>query len=199
MGINLDKGGRVALGKDDGHTKFIVGLGWNANPGTGATYDLDASAFGCAPDAGGDPHLIGDDYFIYYRNLNSPCGGITHSGDNLTGDGDGDDEQIVLDLSKVPAHLQEIACMVTIYDAASKGQNFGQVRAAYIRIVDAETNVEVARYDLTEDYHDSTAIQFGSVYKKSDGSWAFKAIGQGFNTDLRGLLGVYAPNAQVVG
>ncbi|MBQ5565485.1 MAG: TerD family protein, partial [Clostridia bacterium] len=166
---------------------IMVGLGWDVNAFDGGyDFDLDASAF--VLDANGKCPTDKD--FIFYGNLKHTSGAVEHMGDNLTGSGDGDDEQIVVDLSKIPAHIERIAFTVTIYDADVRHQNFGQVSNAYIRIVDMKTGAEIIHYDLGEDFSIETAIVVGELYKRN-GDWKFNAIGSGFQGGLAALCGHY--------
>ena len=176
MPINLSKGQKVDLTKTNpGLKKVIVGLGWDVNAfDSGADFDLDAAAF----MVGANGKCPTEKDFIFYGNLKHPSESVEHMGDNLTGEGDGDDEQIKIDLSKVPANIEKIAFTVTIYDAESRRQNFGQVSNAYIRIVDEVTNTEIIRFDLGEDFSIETAVVVGELYKHN-GEWKFNAIGQG--------------------
>lgn len=188
MAINLSKGQKVDLTKGNPSLKNImVGLGWDVNAFDGGyDFDLDASAF--VLDANGKCPTDKD--FIFYGNLKHTSGAVEHMGDNLTGSGDGDDEQIVVDLSKIPAHIERIAFTVTIYDADVRHQNFGQVSNAYIRIVDMKTGTEIIHYDLGEDFSIETAIVVGELYKRN-GDWKFNAIGSGFQGGLAALCGHY--------
>jgi tellurium resistance protein TerD len=179
MGISLTKGGNAPLGAS--LQKFVVGMGWDTNASdSGQDFDLDASAF----MLGADGKVITDKHFIFFNNLISPDGCIEHSGDNLTGAGDGDDESIKVDLSKMPANCESITFVVTIHEAEARRQNFGQVRNAFVRIYDPSTNEEILKYDLGEDFSVETAVEFGSLYKK-DGAWKFKAIGTGYAGGLQ--------------
>ncbi|MGC0416706.1 tellurium resistance protein TerD [Embleya sp. AB8] len=183
MGVTLAKGGNVSLSKAAPNlTNVLVGLGWDARATTGASFDLDASALLC----GGAGKVLGDDYFVFYNNLKSPEGSIEHTGDNLTGDGEGDDEVILVDLLAVPDRVEKVVFPVSIYDAEMRGQTFGQVRNAYIRIVNQADNNELARYDLTEDASSETAMIFGELYRYQ-GEWKFRAVGQGYASGLRGI------------
>ncbi|GAA0435897.1 TerD family protein [Streptomyces luteireticuli] len=182
MGVTLAKGGNVSLSKAAPNlTAIVVGLGWDARTTTGADYDLDASALLCA--AG---RVLGDEYFVFYNNLKSPEGSVEHTGDNLTGEGDGDDETVLVDLTKVPAACDKIVFPVSIHEADVRGQNFGQVRNAYIRVVNQADGAELARYDLSEDASSETAMIFGEVYRYG-GEWKFRAVGQGYASGLRGI------------
>ncbi|MCY0979083.1 TerD family protein [Chryseobacterium wangxinyae] len=184
MAINLQKGQRI----DIGLTKMTIGLGWDPNEGTGYDFDLDASAI--MIDA--QRKLVSEDYFVFYNNLNSPDGALTHTGDDPSGknsDGD-DDEAIMIDLDKVDARVEEILFVVTIEDFERRRQNFGQVRNSYIRIVDQNNNQEIAKYELDEDFSIETGIEFGRLYKKN-GSWKFEASGIGYRADLGFFLEKY--------
>ncbi len=189
MGISLSKGGRIDLSKEAPSLKKVgVGLGWDTNDSdTGADYDLDASIF----MIGANGKIPSDEYFIFYNNLKSPDGAIIHQGDNRTGEGDGDDESMNVELAKINPSVEELVFVVTIDDAGKKGQNFGQVSNAFIRLFDLDTNTEIAKYDLEEDFSSETAIEFGRLYKKS-GSWRFKAVGAGFNAGLQGFVDKFA-------
>jgi tellurium resistance protein TerD len=183
MGVSLSKGGNVSLTKSaPGLTAVIVGLGWDPRTTTGADFDLDASAIMC--DVNGK--VLSDAHFVFFNNLVSPDGSVEHSGDNLTGGGDGDDEQIKVNLAAVPAECDKITFPVSIYDAETRQQSFGQVRNAFIRIINQADNVELARYDLSEDASTETAMIFGELYRNV-GEWKFRAVGQGYATGLRGI------------
>ncbi len=184
MPVSLQKGQKVSLTKDNpGLKKVIVGLGWDVNAfDTGGDFDLDAAAFLL-----GDSGKVADSNdFVFYSNLTHPSGSVVHQGDNLTGIGDGDDEQIKVDLSKVPDNITKIAFTVTIYEAEQRRQNFGQVSNAFIRIYNEETGEEMIRYDLGEDFSIETAAVFGELYKNG-GEWKFNAIGNGFQGGLAAL------------
>ena len=184
MGINLVKGGNASVGTLQ---KFNVGVGWDINESdSGSGFDLDASAF-ILNSAG---KVISNEHFVFYNNLKSPEGCVEHTGDNLTGDGDGDDETIKVDLSKLPQGCETITFVVTIDNADAKGQNFGQVRNAFVRIYDPSTNEEIIKYDLGEDFSIETAIEFGNLYLK-DGQWKFKAIGSGYAGGLQKFVEKY--------
>ena len=170
----------------------MVGLGWDVNQfDTGADFDLDTSAF----LAGANGKCPTEKEFIFYGNLEHASGAVKHMGDNLTGEGDGDDEQIEVDLSLVPANIEKIAFTVTIYDAENRHQNFGQVSNAYCRIVDENTNEELIRFDLGEDFSIETAVVVGELYKHN-GEWKFNAIGSGFQGGLAALCGHYGIDAE---
>lgn len=188
MPINLSKGQKVDLTKGNASLKHImVGLGWDVNAfDSGSDFDLDASAFMC----GANGKCPTEKEFIFYGNLEHPSGAVKHQGDNLTGEGDGDDEQIFVDLKAIPESVDKIAFTVTIYEAQERRQNFGQVSNAYIRIVDEDTNQELIRYDLGEDFSIETAIVVGELYRHN-GEWKFNAIGSGFQGGLAALCGHY--------
>ena len=176
MPISLQKGQKVSLTKDNpGLKNVVVGLGWDVNAfDTGGDFDLDAAAF-LLTDAG---KVSKSDDFVFYGNLCHPSQSVQHMGDNLTGAGDGDDEQIRVDLSKVPANITKIAFTVTIYEPEQRRQNFGQINNAFIRIYNESNGEEMLRYDLGEDFSIETAAVFGELYK-SGSEWKFNAIGQG--------------------
>ena len=188
MPINLSKGQKVDLTKGNAGLKSImVGLGWDVNAfDSGTDFDLDAAAFMC----GSNGKCPTEKEFVFYGNLEHGSGSVKHMGDNLTGEGDGDDEQILIDLSKVPSNVEKIAFTVTIYDADQRRQNFGQVSNAYIRIVDDVTNTELIRYDLGEDFSIETAVVVGELYRHN-GEWKFNAIGSGFQGGLAALCAHY--------
>lgn len=188
MPINLTKGQKVDLTKGNPGLKHImIGLGWDVNAfDSGANFDLDASVF----MVGENGKCPTDQEFIFYGNLKHKSGSVEHMGDNLTGEGDGDDEQIKIDLSKIPENIARVAFTVTIYDAENRRQNFGQVSNAYIRIVDTVTNQEIIRYDLGEDFSIETAVVVGEIYR-INGEWKFNAIGSGFQGGLAALCGHY--------
>ena len=187
MGISLSKGGNVSLSKTDPSLKnVLVGLGWDARPTDGADFDLDASAFMVKEDG----KVRSDSDFIFYNQTKSACGSVEHTGDNRTGAGDGDDEAVVVLLDRVPADVQKIVFCVTIHDADMRKQNFGQVSHAFVRVVNKDSNNEVARYDLSEDASIETAMIFGEIYRHS-GEWKFKAVGQGYAGGLAALAKQY--------
>ncbi len=185
MPINLSKGQKVSLTKDNpGLSKIVVGLGWDVNQfDTGGEFDLDTAAF-LLTDAG---KVSKQEDFVFYGNLQHPSGCAQHLGDNRTGAGDGDDEQIVVDLSRVPAKYDRIVIVVNIYQAVERRQHFGMIRNAFIRLVDDRNNNEMCKYNLTEDYSGMTAMVFGEVYRHN-GEWKFNAIGQGTNDRSIGEL-----------
>ena len=183
MAISLQKGGNVNLSKEaPGLSKILIGLGWDVRATDGADFDLDGSAF--LLSASGKVRSDAD--FVFYNQSKSDNGAVEHTGDNRTGAGDGDDEAIIINLPAVPADVEKIAITVTIHDADARRQNFGQVSSAFIRCVNADTNVEIARFDLSEDASVETAMIFGEVYRHN-GEWKFKAIGQGFKGGLAAL------------
>ena len=187
MAISLNKGGNLSLSKTDPSlNQVLIGLGWDARATDGADFDLDASAFLLAAN----DKVRGETDFIFYNQTRSPEGSVEHTGDNRTGEGDGDDEAVKINLAKVPADVQKIAITVTIHDAESRGQNFGQVQNAFIRVVNDQTNVEIVRFDLNEDYSTETAMIFGELYRHN-GEWKFRAVGQGYNGGLRAMCGQY--------
>lgn len=182
MGVTLAKGGNVSLTKAAPNlTQVMIGLGWEARSTTGADFDLDASALLC-----GSGRVLGDDYFVFYNNLKSPDGSVEHTGDELVGGTGGDDETILVNLQQVPHSVDKVVFPVSIYDAENRGQSFGQVRDAYIRVVNQLDGAELARYDLTEDASNETAMIFGELYRYG-GEWKFRAVGQGYASGLRGI------------
>lgn len=182
MAINLEKGQRQNISAP----KFTVGLGWDSNSSsTGEAFDLDASVF----VLGANSKLISDNHLVFYNNLASPDGAVTHAGDNLTGAGDGDDEQVIIDLSKIDDAVHEICFVVTIHQAEARRQNFGQVRNSFIRIVDS-SNTELVKYELDEDFSIETAVEFGRLYKRNN-EWKFEAVGSGLKGGLQDFLNKY--------
>ena len=187
MAISLTKGGNVNLSKEAPNlTNMAVGLGWNPRATDGQAFDLDAVAF-LVNESG---KVRADTDFIFFNNLKSSDGSVEHTGDNRTGEGDGDDEVIKVDLSKVPADVSKVVFCAVIYDGQARNQNFGQVANAYIRIVNTQSGAEVARYDLSEDSSTETAMIFGELYK-NNGEWKFRAVGQGFAGGLGPLAASY--------
>ena len=190
MAVSLSKGGNVSLTKEaPGLRAVTVGLGWDARTTDGKPFDLDASAIGCRPDG----KVASDEHFVFFNNLRSPDGAIEHTGDNVTGEGAGDDEQIKVDLAGAPADLDKVVFPVSIYEADSRGQSFGQVRNAYIRVVNQADDVEIARYDLSEDASTETAMVFGELYRNGS-DWKFRAVGQGYSTGLGGIAADFGVN-----
>lgn len=190
MAVSLSKGGNVSLSKSVPALKnILVGLGWESRSTTGQDYDLDASAF----LLGENDKVRCDEDFIFYNQLCSKCGSIEHTGDNRTGDGDGDDEIIKISLERVPDYVKRIVICTTIDNAVAKKQNFGQVSDAFIRIVNNDDNIEIVRFDLSEDYSTETAMIFGEVYRHNN-EWKFKAVGQGFSGGLEAMCNQFGVN-----
>ena len=190
MGVTLAKGGNVSLSKAAPNlTKVAVGLGWDARSTSGADFDLDASALVTGPER----KVLSDLHFVFYNNLRSPDGSIEHTGDTLTGEGDGDDVVITVDLPSVPPNITNIFFPVSIHDADARLQSFGQVTNAYIRVVDLSNGSELARYDLSEDASTETAMLFGELYRHN-GEWKFRAVGQGYASGLAGIARDYGVN-----
>jgi len=190
MAISLQKGGNVNLSKEaPGLSKLVVGLGWDTRATDGAAFDLDGAIF--LLNATGKVRSDAD--FVFYNNLKSTDGSVVHSGDNTTGAGEGDDETVTIDLASVPLDVDKIAICVTIHDAETRRQNFGQVSKAFVRCVNAAGNAEIARYDLSEDGSTEGAMVFGEVYR-AGADWKFRAIGQGFKGGLGPLAKNYGVN-----
>lgn len=190
MAIELQKGGNVNLNKEaPGLKKMLVGLGWDVRVTDGAAFDLDATAFLLTSTG----KVRGDHDFIFYNQTKSTCGSVEHTGDNRTGAGDGDDESILIDLAKVPAEVEKIAVCVTIHEGEQRRQNFGQVAKAFVRCVNADSNAEIVRYDLSEDYSVETALIFGEIYRNGS-DWKFRAVGQGFSGGLAPLAKNFGVN-----
>lgn len=191
MGVSLSKGGNVSLSKEAPTMKnMLVGLGWDARSTDGQDFDLDASAF-LLNSAG---KVRGDADFIFYNNLKSIDGSVQHTGDNRTGEGDGDDEALKIKLDQIPADVDKIVFVVTIHDATARRQSFGQVSGAFIRLVNDDNQQEVARYDLTEDASTETAMLFGELYRHNT-EWKFRAVGQGYAGGLASVCAQYGINA----
>lgn len=187
MAISLNKGGNLSLSKTDPSlNQVLIGLGWDARATDGTDFDLDASAFLLAAN----DKVRGETDFIFYNQTRSPEGSVEHTGDNRTGQGDGDDEAVKIDLAKVPADVQKISITVTIHDAENRKQNFGQVQNAFIRVVNDQSNIEIVRFDLNEDYSTETAMIFGELYRHN-GEWKFRAVGQGYNGGLSAMCHQY--------
>lgn len=188
MPVNLQKGQKVSLTKGNpGLKNVVVGLGWDVNQfDTGGAFDLDAAAY-MLTESG---KVSGSEDFIFYGNLSHPSGSVVHQGDNQTGEGEGDDEQIKVDLSRIPENISKIAFTVTIYEPEQRGQNFGQISNAFIRVFDETTGQEILRYDLGEDFSIETAVIFGELYK-NNGEWKFNAIGSGYQGGLAALCANY--------
>lgn len=190
MSISLVKGGNISLTKQaPGLQAVVVGLGWDARTTDGQQFDLDSSAIVCNADGS----ALSPGHFVFFNNLASPDGCVQHTGDNLTGEGEGDDEQIRVNLAALPAEADKIVFPVSIYDAEVAGQNFGQVRNAFIRIVDQAGESEIARYDLSEDASTETAMVFGEIYRNG-ADWKFRAVGQGYSAGLAGIARDYGLN-----
>ncbi|MEE4379074.1 MAG: TerD family protein [Candidatus Competibacteraceae bacterium] len=190
MAVSLSKGQNVSLTKEDpGLKKVRFGLGWDVRKTDGAAFDLDASAF--VLDESGK--VLSDQHFVFYNNLKDPSGAVTHAGDNLTGEGEGDDEEISIDLAAMTPNAAKVAFVVTIHDADARKQNFGQVQNAYIRALNDASNAEIARYDLSEDASIETAMIFGELYRHGS-EWKFKAIGQGYAGGLAAVAKDYGVN-----
>ncbi|HEV7934473.1 MAG TPA: TerD family protein [Actinomadura sp.] len=191
MGVSLSKGGNVSLTKEaPGLTAVVIGLGWDVRTTTGSDFDLDASALLCTAEG----KVLSDKHFVFFNNLKSPEGAVEHTGDNLTGEGEGDDEQIKVNLATVPPEATKVIFPVSIYDADSRGQNFGQVRNAFIRVVNQADNSEIARYDLSEDASTETAMVFGELYRNGS-EWKFRAVGQGYASGLAGIASDFGVSA----
>ncbi len=185
MSVSLAKGGNVSLSKEAGSaplTKIHVGLGWDVRSTAGADFDLDASALVC----GSNGRVLSDQHFVFYNNLNSPDGTVQHTGDNLTGEGEGDDEVVIIDLQNLPPEGDKIVIAVSIHDADRRAQSFGQVLNAFIRVVNLANDIELARFDLSEDASTETTMIFGEVYRRG-GEWKFRAVGQGYASGLHGI------------
>jgi tellurium resistance protein TerD len=190
VGVSLSKGGNVSLTKEaPGLTAVTVGLGWDVRTTTGTDFDLDASAILVTDE--GKVRNEGD--FVFFNNLKSADGSVEHTGDNLTGEGEGDDEQVKVSLATVPAEVTKIVFPVSIYDAENRQQSFGQVRNAFIRVVNQTGGTEIARYDLSEDASTETAMVFGELYRHG-AEWTFRAVGQGYASGLRGIAQDFGVN-----
>ncbi|NIF23057.1 TerD family protein [Candidatus Pantoea multigeneris] len=191
MSVSLSKGGNVSLSKAAPTMKnVLVGLGWDARSTDGQDFDLDASAFLLSASS----KVRGDTDFIFYNNLVSTDGSVSHTGDNRTGAGDGDDESLKIKLDLIPADVDKIVFVVTIHDAQTRRQSFGQVSGAFIRLVNDDNQSEVARYDLTEDASTETAMLFGELYRNGT-EWKFRAVGQGYAGGLASVCAQYGINA----
>lgn len=190
MGVSLSKGGNVSLSKSEpGLKKVRIGLGWDTRETDGVDFDLDGSAF-LLNESG---KVRSDNDFIFYNNLKSIDGSVEHTGDNLTGDGDGDDESLIITLDAVPSEVTKVAVTVTIHDADARRQNFGMVSNAFMRVVNEDTQVEIARFDLTEDASTETAMIFGELYRHN-GEWKFRAVGQGYQGGLFAMCKQFGVN-----
>ena len=190
MAVSLVKGGNVSITKEAPTMNIaMAGLGWDARVTDGQGFDLDASVF----MVGEDGKVLNDSSFIFFNNKLSACGSVEHQGDNRTGEGDGDDEQIKIDLAKVPAEVKKLVFAVTIYDAEARKQNFGMVSNSYMRIYNNDNGTEIARFDLSEDASTETAMIFGELYRHG-AEWKFKAVGQGFAGGLSALASQHGVN-----
>ena len=190
MSVSLSKGGNVSLSKaQPGLRRILIGLGWDVRSTDGVDFDLDASLFMVKADG----RVRNDSDFIFYNNLRSADGSVEHTGDNLTGEGEGDDEAINVDLERVPPEVDKLVVTVTIHEAQARGQNFGQVAGAFIRVVNSEGSNEIVRYDLSEDASTETSMIFGEVYRHS-GEWKFRAVGQGHAGGLGPLARSFGVN-----
>jgi tellurium resistance protein TerD len=190
MSVSLSKGGNVSLTKEaPGLTAVVVGLGWDVRTTTGDDFDLDASAL----LLGTDGKILSDKHFVFFNNLTSPDGSVEHTGDNKTGEGEGDDEQIKVNLAGVPQEVDRVVVTASIYDADPRQQSFGQVRNAFIRVVNQADNREIARYDLSEDASTETAMIFGEIYR-NNAEWKFRAVGQGYSSGLAGIARDFGVN-----
>jgi tellurium resistance protein TerD len=190
MAVVLSKGGNISLSKEDPTlNKVLVGLGWDVRSTDGTDFDLDASVFLTKADG----KVRSDSDFIFYNQLQSTCGSVVHSGDNRTGAGEGDDEAIRIDLSRVPTDINKLVFTVTIHEAEQRRQNFGMVSTAFIRLVNDDTNNEVVRYDLSEDASTETAMIFGEIYRHNN-EWKFRAVGQGYAGGLGPLASSFGVN-----
>jgi tellurium resistance protein TerD len=190
MPVSLSKGGNVSLSKEaPGLTAVVVGLGWDVRTTTGTDFDLDASAI--VVDASGK--VISDQHFVFFNNLKTPDGAVEHTGDNKTGEGEGDDEQIKVNFATIPPNADKVVFPVSIYDAVNRGQSFGQVRNAFIRVINQAGGTEIARYDLSEDASTETAMVFGELYRNG-ADWKFRAVGQGYASGLAGIARDFGVN-----
>ncbi|MEO6880986.1 MAG: TerD family protein [Mycobacteriaceae bacterium] len=192
MGVSLSKGGNVSLTKEAGSAglaNVTVGLGWDVRSTTGTDFDLDATAIAC----GADGKVLSDGHFIFFNNLKLADGTIEHTGDNLTGEGEGDDEALKVNLGAMAPEVDKIVFPVSIYEGDTRSQNFGQVRNAFIRVVNEAGGTELARYDLSEDASTETAMVFGELYRNG-AEWKFRAVGQGYASGLKGIAQDYGVN-----
>jgi tellurium resistance protein TerD len=190
VSVSLTKGGNVSLTKEaPGLTNVVIGLGWDVRSTTGTDFDLDSSAI----VVGADGKAVSDKHFIFFNNLTTPDGTVEHTGDNLTGEGSGDDEQLKVNLAAMAPEVDKIVFPVSIYDADARSQNFGQVRNAFIRVMNAAGGSEIARYDLSEDASTETAMVFGELYRNG-ADWKFRAVGQGYASGLTGIARDFGVN-----
>lgn len=192
MAISLRKGENVSLSKNDPNLKnVLIGLGWEARTSDGGDFDLDASVFLCSESG----KVQSDDHLVFYGSLKSPCGSVEHTGDNLTGDGDGDDESIKVALNNIPQNISRLVVVVTIHNATERKQNFGMVHDAFVRLVNSDTQQEILRFDLSEDYSTETAMIFGELYRRGE-EWKFRAVGQGYAGGLHALCLLHGVNVE---
>jgi tellurium resistance protein TerD len=190
MPVSLSKGGNVSLTKEaPGLAAVTVGLGWDVRTTTGTEFDLDASAIVLNADG----RVLSDKHFVFFNNTSTPDSTVVHTGDNRTGEGEGDDEAVNVNLAGLPAEAAKIVFPVSIYDAVNRAQSFGQVRNAYIRVLNAAGGAELARYDLSEDAATETAMIFGELYRNG-AEWKFRAIGQGYASGLSGIAQDFGVN-----
>jgi tellurium resistance protein TerD len=190
VSVSLTKGGNVSLTKQaPGLAAVVIGLGWDARTTDGKAFDLDASAIICNADG----QVLSDQHFVFFNNATSPEGAVQHTGDNKTGEGEGDDEQVKVNLSGLPAEAARVVFPVSIYESDTSGQTFGQVRNAFIRVVNQADNGELARYDLSEDASTETAMVFGELYRNGE-EWKFRAVGQGYSAGLAGIARDFGVN-----
>lgn len=190
MAISLQKGQNVSLTKEaPGLKEVTFGLGWDARSTDGADFDLDASAL----ILGESNKVLSDKHFVFYNNTKDPSGAVVHTGDNRTGEGEGDDEQIIVNVATMPSEVKKVVFVVTIHEAEARKQNFGQVSNAYIRAVNNEGDKEITRYDLSEDASIETAMIFGELYRHGE-EWKFKAVGQGYSGGLAGVARDFGVN-----
>lgn len=190
MSVSLTKGGNVSLTKEaPGLTNVVVGLGWDVRTTTGTDFDLDASAL----LLGANGKVLSDKHFVFFNNPTSPDGTVEHTGDNRTGEGEGDDEQLKVNLAGLPSDVDKVVFPVSIYEGNARSQTFGQVRNAFIRVVNANGNAEIARYDLSEDASTETAMVFGEIYRNGP-DWKFRAVGQGYASGLAGIARDFGVN-----
>ncbi len=188
MAISLKKGENVSLSKTDPNLKqILIGLGWDARTTSGADFDLDASLFLVEENG----KVKSDDWFVFYNQMLSPCRSVEHTGDNRTGAGDGDDEAVKVSLDNVPSDISRLVIAVTIHDAEARKQNFGMVGDAFVRLVNSENDIEILRYDLSEDFSTETAMVFGEIYRRGPEEWKFRAVGQGYAGGLYALCMQY--------
>jgi tellurium resistance protein TerD len=188
MSVSLSKGGNVSLSKEaPGLRAVLVGLGWDVRTTSGADFDLDASAL----MVGANGKILSDAHFVFFNNRSTPENSVRHTGDNKTGAGDGDDEQIAVDFNLLPENAESVVFLVSIHqEGAAAPKTFGRVRDAYVRVVHQATGMELCRYELTEDAYDETAVVFGQLYRR-DGEWKFRAVGQGYSSGLAGIAQDY--------